>query len=228
MLERAVRYQSQEEVLQELEEFKKQQRIKECEERLNDLIFQRLCKIPKRFQNKAFSDFTINNESQKKVKNVIERFCKTFLERAKDGNNIIFHGNPGTGKTLLSNILYQELVKNNYNCHYESSLNFLKTLQEERHSPSSNFESSLNKFQKYDLLIIDEVTEGCGRATCPSPWETQILFKIIDTRYQNNACTLVITNRSKHDLLIRLGEPTMDRLFEKGIALAFDWESYRK
>jgi DNA replication protein DnaC len=50
----------------------------------------------------------------------------------------------------------------------------------------------------------------------------------INQRYINRLCTLIISNHSQDELVERLGEPTVGRLTENGITLAFNWKSYRQ
>ena len=73
------------------------------------------------------------------------------------------------------------------------------------------------------------MTEGFGGKDGQlAGWEKQMLFTLIDMRYLEKLCTTVISNRSKEEIIERIGERTTDRLSENGITLAFTWESYRK
>lgn len=152
----------------------------------------------------------------------------TFKDRLRNGNNVVFTGKPGTGKTLLSLIVYRELTHAGFRCTYQSSLDFLRSLQEKKFASSSAFLNAMESYQRIDFLIMDEVTEGSGKGGLLTDWEKEILFKIINVRYQQQRCTLVISNQTRAQVRMRLGEPTHDRLSDKGIALAFNWKSYRK
>lgn len=191
------------------------------------IINQLLEKIPLRFRDKTFTDFKVNNEKQLRVKNLIERYIQTFPDRMKEGTSIKFMGNPGTGKTFLSLIMYQELVKAGYCVKYESSIEVVKNLLEIKFKSQTTFQSYLEALKRVQFLIIDEISESINKGGMPSELEKQLLFKIINDRYENKLCTLIITNKDNHGLIEALGLPSVERLSENGITLKFDWPSFR-
>ena len=215
-------------VLQELETYKQLSAVDEAEKRRVAVIHDAIQKIPLRYQHKQWADFTVESEDQKEIKVIMQHYANTFKNRLLKGNNVIFTGKPGTGKTLLSLIIYQQLVKAGFNCAYESSLDFLRTLQEKKFTAPGVFNNAMASYQSISFLIIDEVTEGGGKNRSLTDWETELLFKLINLRYQQQRCTLVISNRNREHLRKCLGEPTYDRLSDKGIALAFNWNSFRQ
>jgi DNA replication protein DnaC len=73
-----------------------------------------------------------------------------------------------------------------------------------------------------DLLILDEV--GLQKN---SDWEHEKLYEIINGRYEREKPMIVMSNEDIDGLRAFLGERCVDRLREKGKALAFDWQSYR-
>jgi DNA replication protein DnaC len=184
---------------------------------------------PVRFAGKSFADFRIDYPpAQKEVKGIIEKYAATFPDRLADGTSLIFSGKTGTGKTLLGLILFQFLIKKGFRAEYQPSLNFLRLLHEKQFESYHAFQQELQFYKELPFLIIDEVTEGCGKGAYPSDWERHLFRVLIDVRYQANRPTLIITNRTKQELIDRLGEPAIDRLLENGIALAFNWKSYRQ
>ena len=185
--------------------------------------------VPLRFRHKSFSDYKTEFPEQIRVKKIAERFVETFQERSAVGTCVIFLGNPGTGKTLLSLIIYQQLARVGYRVHYESSLQFLKVLQEKRYESSVAFQSMLEYYRRPNLLILDEVTESVSKDGSPSEYDRKLLFDVINARYEKmQGCTLVISNRNKEELAKRLGQPMSDRLSENNITLTFGWNSYRQ
>lgn len=213
--------------LQQLEAYKYESAVGEAEKRRLAIINDAMSTIPLRYKHKKWADFQVENDGQQRIKTIMERYAQSFKNRLKDGNNVLFMGNPGTGKTLLSLILYHQLIQAGFRCAYEYSLDFLRSLQEKKFLSSGAFLSSMHFYQQMDFLIIDEVTEGSGKGGSLTDWEKELLFKLINMRYQQKCCTLVISNRSKEDVRIRLGESTHDRLSDNGIALVFNWKSYR-
>lgn len=204
--------------------------IKQVEEkRIAEDIEKLLKKIPMRFVNKEFSHYQTRFSEQTKVKKICEKFVLTFEKRLEEGTCLFFLGSPGTGKTLMSFILYQELAKLKYRVHYESSLKFLKVLQEKYYESPSFFKSQLEIYIHADFLVLDEVTESITKDGLPSECEKKLLFEIINSRYElKKRCTLVISNRDNQNLQNILGNQIFDRLIENGIILTFNWDSYRK
>jgi DNA replication protein DnaC len=212
----------------EFEEIRRLSVIEAEKKRKDEEINANLQKIPARFRNKSFVDYEAESLGQQKCKNLIERYVNTFEDRLKSGTSLVFMGNPGTGKTLLSLIMFRSLLKSGFLVHYESSLEFIKNLLEVKFKSQSEFIRRMDLFKRPQLLIIDEATESINKNGVPSDIDKQILFQIINHRYADNLCTLIITNRDLPDLKFRLGEPLVDRLSEKGVFIAFNWESYRK
>jgi DNA replication protein DnaC len=70
------------------------------------------------------------------------------------------------------------------------------------------------------LLILDEIDK-----TLDTSWERNILFKIIDGRYNGMKPTTIISNYYDQGIQAFLGEPILDRL--RPLTVHFNWESYR-
>ena len=96
-----------------------------------------------------------------------------------------------------------------------------------RESKSFNSEYTeteiIDAFGNYDLLIVDEVGIQSGTDA-----ESRALFDVFNARYQNVKPTIVISNLTKDQLTVALGERIVDRLKEGGgEILSFNWQSYR-
>lgn len=105
-----------------------------------------------------------------KIQSIIE---STFYDEAI---NIVFIGNPGTGKTHLSiTIAYTVAIRRNsvYFIKFNKLINILKNAYNE-----GTFERKIKQFFKYKLLIIDEV--GFNEI---SSLEAKLFFQLIDLRY---------------------------------------------
>lgn len=214
--------------LAKLEELRLESIRAEEEAQREQKIATLLAKIPLRFRGKTFENFKIIYPGQLTVRKTAQRFVETFSKRSKEGTCLIFQGKPGTGKTFLSLLIYRALAELGFSVAYESSLHFLKAIQEKKFESHGAFNAVLNYYRQLPLLIIDEVTEGCGKDGYLAEWERSILFAVIDARYQEQRCTIVISNRTKADMVDRLSTPIMDRLIENGIIAGFDWDSYRQ
>ncbi len=214
--------------LKDFEAMHEEVRLQEANKRRQEQIDVLIKQVPLRFRNKSFDNFLVENEEQQRIKNIAVRFVETIVARLAEGACLTLSGKPGTGKTLLSLIIYQELAYKQISVRYESSLDWIGSLIQQKYQSTPAFYSHVKLYETVSFLIIDEVTESLSKDGAPTELERQMLFQIINKRYENNLCTLVITNRDKFTLNKRLGQPTVDRLYENGIVLAFEWNSYRQ
>jgi DNA replication protein DnaC len=107
---------------------------------------------------------------REKIQSIID---SSFYEEA---TNVVFIGNPGTGKTHLAiSIAYTVAIRRNsvYFIKFNRLINTLRTAYNE-----GTLERKLKLFYKYKLLVIDEV--GFNEIT---PLESKLFFQLIDLRY---------------------------------------------
>ncbi len=204
--------------------------IKREEEKLHHERFKFfLQSVPPIFRENTFDHFNTDYPEQRNIKNIAHRFVDTATARLEAGTNLILHGRSGTGKTMLSLIMCQGLAKVRYDVRYESSLQFLRLFRDKNFESHAAFDNILNYYTKIQFLVIDEVTESRVTGNHLSNWEKEMLFTLIDARYQQQKrCTFIISNQTKEKLIERLGDRIFGRLSQHSILLAFNWNSYRQ
>jgi len=87
-------------------------------------------------------------EAQKKLSELKQ------LEFIKQGRNIIFAGNPGTGKTHISIALGIKACQENYKVLFTTVPRLITKIKESR--SEKTLRQVENNFEKYDLVICDE------------------------------------------------------------------------
>lgn len=157
----------------------------------------------------------------------IER--KTFLELAscqfiRDAHDLLLIGPPGTGKTHLAQAVGYAAIKAGFSVIYRSIFDVVRDLQQSEISLKPD--SSLNKFLKCDLLIIDDM----GLKQLPNK-AGEYLFEIIMRRYELRS-TVMTSNRPIEDWGKLIGDvPTagaiLDRLLQHAQMIPFKGRSYR-
>jgi len=146
------------------------------------------------------------------------------LKFIEENRNIIFSGNPGTGKSHLSIGLGIKACNEGYKVFFATVpqfINQLKETQSERRL--TNFES---KFQKYDLIILDEL----GYISFDQKG-SELLFSFLSLRAERKS-TIITSNLSFERWNEVFNDPALtaamvDRLTHKSYVLNMNGYSYR-
>lgn len=193
----------------------KQQRV----ERLLDAS-----NMPTRWKKRTFDDFIVNNANKKAYEAAVQ-YANQFKRGQGDG--LLLSGTVGTGKTHLAAAISMGLMENEYKVVF-GTINGL--LSEIRYSYNDErAESEAKLFEKYttcDVLFIDDL--GKERV---SDWTEQMVFDIVNTRYEQCKSLVVTTNLSLHEIKVKYrdnGEALADRLLEMCKGLKLEGDSWRR
>jgi DNA replication protein DnaC len=105
----------------------------------------------------------------------------SWLEK---GANLLLFGPPGSGKSHAAAALGRALVENGHRVLFTRTTDLVQRLQAARQA--LQLEAALAKLDKYDLLILDDLSYvGKDQA------ETSVLFELISARYERRS--LLIT-----------------------------------
>lgn len=178
--------------------------------------------IPPRFSGKDFDGYLPTGDKAKATLVVCRAYAEEFR---KDSPSLILCGHAGSGKTHLACAIARHIIVN-----HGSSALFMKTAQavrrvKETYSRDSKVseQEAINGFRSPDLLILDEVGVQFG-----SDAEKNILFEIVNERYEAMKPTILISNLAITALTDYVGERVVDRMKENGgRLLIFDWQSHR-
>jgi DNA replication protein DnaC len=106
----------------------------------------------------------------------------SWLEK---GANILVFGPPGVGKSHLASALGHALVDNGYRVLFSRTVDLVQRLQVARRELA--LPAALTKLDKFDLLILDDVSY-----VRKDQAETSVLFELIAERYERRS--LLITS----------------------------------
>lgn len=152
------------------------------------------------------------------------RVAKSLEEKIGTGFLIALVGNRGSGKTQLAVETMKRSAWKLKPCRFVTAVEFFIEVKSTFGRDSERSERDiLEEFQKPSLLVIDEVGKRGG-----SDWENNLLFELINRRYNDCNDTILIDNRTKSEFIETIGPSLASRMNECGGIVECNWESFRK
>jgi DNA replication protein DnaC len=142
-----------------------------------------------------------------------------------DGANAILFGPPGGGKSHLAAGIGLALVENGYRVLYTRTTDLVQRLQIARRELT--LEAAIDKLDKYDLLILDDLAY-----VTKDQAETSVLFELISARYERRSL-LITANQPFGEWGRIFPDPAMtlaavDRLVHHATIFELNVESFRR
>lgn len=180
--------------------------------------------IPPRFQKRNFENYEFKHEGQEHALRVSRNYVQVWDRMAEQGTCLIFSGSPGTGKTHLACAIANALIAQGVASLFTTVSDAMRSIKRSYDASSTVSEAeAIQAFVEPRLLILDEVGGSKG-----TDHELQLMFDIINKRYEHSRPTIILTNLDAPALREHLGERVTDRLREGGGKLvAFTWSSHR-
>ncbi|KXZ40731.1 DNA replication protein DnaC [Alkalithermobacter thermoalcaliphilus JW-YL-7 = DSM 7308] len=180
------------------------------------------------FNDKLFSDKKSDSEQASPRENIwhIYSICESFiLNFDKDnGENLLFYGTTGLGKTFMCNCIAKELLDRGKIVIYQTAFKILEIIEEYKFKKDT---SSLTR-ENYkllfdcDLLIIDDLgTEVTNSFT------TSEIFNIVNTRLIQGKKTIISTNLSPMEIANTYTDRIFSRIFSNFRILKFYGQDLR-
>ena len=170
---------------------------------------------------KDLSDFDFSFQPSIKKQEIMELATLRFLDRKA---NILFLGQPGTGKTHLSVALALKALGQGRTVLFTSVWSMINVLQQSRADYS--YQKKVQTYLKPDLLILDELGY---RSMAESTVED--FFEIVSRRYEKGSI-VITSNRPVHawDKVFidkTLTTAVVDRLLHHSHVIEIKGDSYR-
>ncbi|RDY23455.1 DNA replication protein DnaC [Romboutsia maritimum] len=159
-----------------------------------------------------FSDEKIDDSNMSPRQNILEivSICESFiLDFDKDnGENLLFYGDTGLGKTFMCNCIAKSLLDKGYLVIYQTAFKMFEIIEDykfkniDHHITKDNYENLFD----CDLLILDDLGTELTNSFTNSE-----LFNILNTRLLSGKKTIISTNLSP----MQLGSDYAQRIFSR-------------
>ena len=197
------------------------ERLKRKGECLKDRIIsiKKRTGLGKRFQDKTFNNF--DKSQNKEACDICFNYIKNLKDNLDGGSGLFLYGNVGSGKTHLIAAMIDHISRMCKRWLGYKDIIFINTinlLSEIKFSFKDNTtEEVIKPYENCKLLFIDDM--GTGKI---SDWTIEILYKIINTRYEKMLSTVVATNMTLAEIKEKIDERLFSRIYEmcKGIKLS--------
>jgi DNA replication protein DnaC len=183
--------------------------------------------VSERHFDKTFDNYVADTDERKFALDSMKYFCKKIEEG--ECKNMILCGSVGTGKTHLCQAAIRYFAETTHPSEFSMKMaTITQIIRYYRASWDKNTDYSeqdaINNLSNQSLLIIDELGVQNGTDN-----EINIIFEIINNRYENKLPTVIISNLEKDEVVNLLGNRIIDRLKEDGCrVLGMQWDSYRE
>ncbi|ODS30415.1 MAG: transposase istB [Candidatus Scalindua rubra] len=172
--------------------------------------------------HKSLEEFDYN--FQPSIDRKLINDCAT-CQFVSEKKNLVFIGNPGTGKTHLSIGIGLKALLKGYKVLFTSVGEMLQNLHFSK--ADNSFYQKLRYYLSFDLLILDEL----GFKKLPN-YSADDFFEVISKRYENGS--LIITSNKNFDQWGDifsdnvLSSAIIDRVVHHSIVIKINGQSYRR
>lgn len=180
--------------------------------------------IPDRFKNRTLAGFEASTAHQKTALEFAMDYADNFDSVIQTGRSAMFLGKPGTGKTHLACGIGLQIMAQGRTVLFTTVMRAVRRVKDSWSRSDETETQAIAAMTFPDLLILDEVGVQFG-----SEFERNIMFDVINERYERRKPTLFLSNLNRNEIERFLGERVIDRMREDGgKVIVFDWESHRR
>ena len=173
--------------------------------------------LGERFKGRIFGNFERSRDSR-----AFDQ-CRTYTEWDLfniERNNLLILGEVGSGKTHLAGAISNVLIDKGVPVLFGTFSEHLEHIRQEFNSAERKY---LAQMKTVPVLVLDDVAREKQ-----SDWTRQILFDVINYRYEHMIPTIITANLNLDALGNYLGRDIFSRLYETSIAVTTRGENYRE
>lgn len=150
--------------------------------------------------------------------------CQAYANRDLfriERNNLIILGNVGTGKTHLAGAIANVLIDRGIPVLFGTFSEHLENIRKEFNTDGERM--YLAKMKTIPVLVLDDISREKQ-----TDWTKQILFDIVNYRYEHMTPTIITANMNINELGNYLGPDIFSRLYETSFMVETAGSNYRQ
>lgn len=190
--------------------------------KLDSLFFER----GERYLDCTLANFEVEHEQQKIAVHRLNNYAENMVDCVRDGESIVIFGPAGTGKDhLLAAMMRAAILRYGLGVRWENGMDLFGDIRDRMDTdrPEADLVRSLCH---PDILALSDPLPPFGPLT---PFQANMLFRVIDGRYSKGKPTWVTLNcASGEEAESRMGVQMVDRLRHGALTIFANWPSYRK
>lgn len=175
--------------------------------------------VSERFRSRTFATFQATPATKQAV-DLCRRFCSAVkLDPKVPG--LLLKGNCGTGKTHLAVAILRETAEAGIPGMFMVVPNLLAKLRASFGQKDGKAAELVEAAKNAPLLVLDDLG-----AEDPKPWVTELIYVLINHRYEHMLPTVITTNCGGKELEAVFGRRIVSRLSEMTVPVniqAADW-----
>lgn len=172
----------------------------------------------------TFDDFKVRNDKDRQLLNVLKDYVVKEKYKDEKQNGLFLIGNVGTGKSFAMECIYTAIKTKRERAYYRNVNDIIEEVKDTFENEYTE-QQVIEKYQKTPILFLDDL--GSEK---DSEFTKNVIYKIINYRYNNNLPTIISSNYSKEDLRKNSDlelERIVSRIQDNALTIIFDGESKR-
>ncbi len=182
-----------------------------------------------RYRGCNFDNYQLTgSSSQRDALAKICDFANATYENYKLGRcGLILMGNPGTGKDhFLIALMFNAIIRWGFNVGRFNGIELYSQMRDRIDDRNAPERTVIHQAVRPNILVLSDPVPPKGEI---GQYNSEILYQIIDRRYQEKKPTWVSMNvEGGDDARNKLADNLVDRLRHDSLVIKCDWESYRK
>ena len=151
--------------------------------------------VPRIYKEISFDEYKETDENRKAIE------AAHWIVNDDKDSSVYFYGSKGTGKTMLSCVITNEIARRGKVVLFSSVPDLMADIRAS--FKSDNTEEVINSVKNAPILVLDDL--GAERAT---EWVGEQIFAIINARYADKRKTIITSNFAPDELAAHFADKT--------------------